>query len=368
MNKLKLLIVEDDKDFRDSYEKQIKLFNLDHKEFEIEAKYAENIEEAKTSLKSGQIDAAVIDLKLGNTDVDYKGNELVDIIKTNLRFPVFVVTANPEKIEEEKQNENGLFKIRIKGSEEGNFTAILQEFKKIHLTGITKILGKSGQIENYLNTIFWNHLSSSMDLWINDSSRDETQKEKSLLRYTLLHMQEYIDEEIEKYHPSEFHIIAPIKKEIFTGDIITLEGNRYVILTPSCDIVLRKDGTRNTDFILLCRIRDLKDIVKNYETLNAATSENNENRKRLINFIENKNQKYHFIPKSKSINAGLIDFQEKITIPEKVVTEMLKSKKMERISTISMPFLKDIISRYSNYYARQGSPDFNSNEIYGSLF
>ena len=41
---------------------------------------------------------------------------------------------------------------------------------------------------------------------------------------------------------------------------------------------------------------------------------------------------------------------------------------MERIATISIPFLKDIISRHSNYFSRQGSPDFNVGEIYKGLF
>ena len=207
-----------------------------------------------------------------------------------------------------------------------------------------------------------------MDLWINDTSRTPKEKENSLLRYTLLHMQEHIDEELEKYHPSEFYITKPIKKNLFTGDIIELEKSRFLVLTPSCDIVLRPDGKRNADFILFCKIKPLESVVKNYELLKHDTSPKNGNRSRITSFFENKNQKYHFIPKTESMEPGLIDFQDKLTIPDSEVNALLESKKIERIATVSQPFLKDIISRYSNYYSRQGSPDFDTDELYRSIF
>src|SRR5690606_16415599 len=131
------------------------------------------------------------------------------------------------------------------------------------------------------NSIFWNHMSNSMDLWINDNSRTPQEKENSLLRYTLLHMQEYIDEELEKYHPSEFYITKPIKKNLFTGDIVELDKTRYIILTPSCDIVLR-DGKRSADFILFCKIKTLSDLVENFNLLQHDTSPNNKNRERIV--------------------------------------------------------------------------------------
>lgn len=371
MNKLNLLIVEDDKDFRDSYEKQIKLFNLDHKEnFEIIAKYAENELDAKTALKSGQIDAAIIDLKLSNTDVDYKGNELVDIIKANLRFPVFIVTANPEKIEEEKQNQNDLFKIRIKGSDEGNFTLILEEFKKIHLTGITKILGKSGQIEGHLNTIFWNHLSNSMGVWIDDTTRTPDQKQKALLRYTLLHIQEHLElteeSNFEDYHPAEIYITPTVKPNVFTGDIVVEKqtGINYIVLTPSCD--LAHNG--KTEVVLLVQIKNKNTgEIKRLKTIinNPAESTGNKKsaEKELKKLISNsQSSKFHFLPDYKNIEAGLIDFQLLKSVPKELILV-----EYDRIASVNSTFTKDIVARFSYYYSRQGSPDFNVEEIYKSL-
>ena len=181
-------------------------------------------------------------------------------------------------------------------------------------------------------------------------------------------MQEYIDEELEKYHPNEFYISKPVKKNIFTGDIINYDSSRYIVLTPSCDIVLRENDLRNAERILFCKIKSLNETVKNFNQLNKDTGKTNDDRKRLYGYIKNSKQNYHFIPKGSSVEAGLIDFQDKLTISDSIVREKLLNKEIVRIATVSQPFLKEIISRYSNYYARQGSPDFNIEEVYDLLF
>jgi hypothetical protein len=359
---MKLLIVENEPEQVQLYLDVIESYNKTS-EVQIEAEPFYNLEDAKEALNNGIYDAAIVDLKLTENTAELQGMEIVNSIIDKLRFPVFIVSGSIGQID---SPESALFKKRLR---DGDFKEILKEIEKIYNTGITKILNNKGTIEEYLNNIFWNHLSNSMENWIDDDSRSPEQKQKSLLRYTLMHMQEYIDEDIEKYHPSEFYIIEPIKSNIFTGDIITFEGNRYIVLTPSCDIVLRQDKTRNTKKILFCKIQKLSDIIDNYSNLTMQTGESNSTKKNLTNYIKNNSkQNFHFIPKNNLIEAGLIDFQDKLTIAENEVNDLIKNKIIVRNATVSMPFLKDIISRYSNYYSRQGSPDFNSDEIYSSLF
>ena len=370
MNELKLFIVEDDEEFRNSYSKQIKIFNLEQQDLVVIESFAKDLKEANEMLSTNLvIDAAIIDLKLGNEDVTYDGTKIVDLIRDNLRFPAFVLTANPEMIEKEKGNENDLFKIKVKGTEEAVFLTILEELKKIHLTGITKILGKSGQIEKYLNKIFWEHLTTSIEIWSLDDSRTADQKEKSLLRYTLSHIQEHLEiteeSNFEHYHPAEIYITPTIKPNLFTGDIVTdKENNRYIVLTPSCDLAQAKAKD-----ILLVQIEDenssliseKRNVIKNSNsaTENIIKAEND--LKGLIN--NNFSNKYHFIPKYKNLNAGLINFQKINSIRVKDFNGNYK-----RIASINSSFTKDIVARFSYYYSRQGSPDFNLDEIYKSLF
>lgn len=367
---LKLLIVEDDNDFIKSYERQIKLFNREEEDIVIQQTIVSNVEDATDVLLENEIEAAVVDLKLGTEDIEYSGNTVIGLIKSNQRFPAFILTANPEKIEEEKGNENDFYKVKVKGSEEGNFTAILNELKAIHLTGITDILGKSGKIEQQLSEIFWKHLSNSINIWMRDDVRTPEQKEQSLLRYTLLHVQEYLElseeSSFDNYHPAEAYITPPIKPNIFTGDIVKEKKSEsmFIVLTPSCDlaqckakdIMLVQIESNSTGLI-----NEKKNIIKKGKAKAELIEEAENTLGRLLhNAYSNK---YHFLPQYNEIEGGLINFQKAKSVKVKSVVE-----EYERIASLNSHFTKDVVARFSYYYSRQGSPDFDTKEIYEALF
>lgn len=367
MANINILIVENNKNDIQAYQDTIKTINmkLDGSHI-IKETIKTNEEEGLKALENNEWSAAFIDLKLSSEDIlaAQEGNNIVNNIYSKRRFPVYIVTNTPGDVDPDFVQSDFL---KIETKDGIDYYEVFDDIIRIQETGILKIIGKQGQIETYLDKIFWENLSNSINLWSKDDSRNSEQKEKSLLRYTILHMLEYLDED--NYHPSEFYITKPIKETIYTGDIVEYDGVRYIVLTPSCDIVLRQDGNRNTKKILFCKIKDLSSEVKNFSLLTSETGKTNDNRKRLDRFVKNKSGgNYHFIPKHGEIEAGLVDFQDKTTVGVEVVEAKLKSGECIRLATVSMPFLKDIISRYSNYYARQGSPDFDTDEIFSSLF
>jgi len=64
---------------------------------------------------------------------------------------------------------------------------------------------------------------------------------------------------------------------------------------------------------------------------------------------------YHFLPQTASFEGGVIDFRKIETYKP---TEFY-SKFQSPIVQICMAFIKDIVARFSSYYARQGQPDFD---------
>lgn len=371
MNELKLLIVEDDPGAIKTYQRAIKAFNIERKlshgsDIQITEFPINNKEDAISELRNSQniFDAAIVDLDLlGHGGYDSSGNDVIREIKSNLRFPVFVITGTPQHIDADLKEQSSLFKLLTRG-EEGDY---LTEIVKIYQTGITQILNKKGIVENYISEIFWKHLSNSLNLWVDDKSRTPEEKEKSLLRYTLLHMLEYLDEE--NTHPSEFYITEPVKQQLSTGDLISFDGLRYVVLTPSCDFVTRDDGSRNVNKAFLLRIKCLAEQFPHYDSAQELGEVSKRLKGKLENIIGNNSKPYfHFIPKHNNIEAGLIDFQDKRSIEIEEIEERISTSEIIRIATISLPFLKDLIERYSSYYSRQGSPDFDTNEILSSLF
>jgi hypothetical protein len=83
-------------------------------------------------------------------------------------------------------------------------------------------------------------------------------------------------------------------------------------------------------------------------------------RNKIAKYVNNLNARFHYLPPFESNNGFTIDFQDVTSIPF--------SSELERVATISSPFIKDIISRFSNYYSRQGQPTFNQEAIVDELF
>lgn len=367
MKELKLLIVEDDDKVLKSYERNIKSYNIEAK-VKVFPIVIKGKDEAQAFLSNAEnvIDAAIVDLDLvGSGGQDKSGNEVIRTIKNNLRFPVYVISGTPQNVDVDLKDESVFFKIKTRG-EEGDYIA---DFVKIYDTGITQILNRKGDIEKYLNKIFWDHLSNSLDSWISDDSRSPETKQKTLLRYTLSHLQEYLEiteeSNFENFHPSEIYITPPIKTFIFTGDIIKnkKDNRHFIVLTPSCDLAQAKAKK-----LLLSEIenpnsgilQDKVSILKKGKAKPQVLKESEETLGRLIhNAFSNK---YHFLPKYRSINGGLINFQ-KIT---SITLEEFESD-FEIVASLNSSFSKDIVARFSYYYSRQGSPDFDTKEIFDSL-
>ena len=368
LNKFKLLIVEDDVSVVQTYERSVRLFNHQQNISTEEIKYEFSIDVAinkseaidKINNIENSFDGAIIDLDLeGRGGEDSSGLEVIKHIKDNERFPVFINSGTTHQLSDEDDiAQNDLYKIFIRGEDEFNF---IEEFLKIHSTGITDILNRTGKIEEFINTIYWKHLSTSLLPWIEDSVRTEEDKKQSLIRYCIMHLQEYLDistvenNSFSDYFPAEFFITGPIKPNLFTGDIIECGSQLFVVMTPACDL-----GNFKAERVLCLEVNPLNNIDSKFD--NDPMSKNEKGI--LKKYLENKNDRYHFIPslyfKRKKYEAGLLDFQNQTSLSFEEITDDIK---FERIATISQPFLKDLIARYSRYYTRQGAPNISSKQL-----
>lgn len=127
---------------------------------------------------------------------------------------------------------------------------------------------------------------------------------------------------------------------------------------------------RNAEKFLIARMI----LFKNFKYINSKgenkgkfvellkNPKNEQERKNTINTLEthikNNKERYHFLPSYKDIPAGFIDFQTLKSLTEDEIRE-----NYDRVATISPLFMRDIIARFSRYYARQGQPDLDIEKI-----
>lgn len=356
MDNLQLLIVEDEEKQRKMYSDQINFYNKSS-EIKIDFSLIDDLNSGLEEINKKFFDAAIIDLKLSKSEDMPEGNIIIKQIQENKRFPVIVISGFIEDLDD-RIIENALLKKYDRAN--CDIQNILKDIVSVYNTGITKILGGKGEIEKYLNEIFWKHISGNFE-----SYYDIEDSEKVLLRQISYHLSEYLDNTPEKYNSFEMYIIPPIKSEICTGDILQKSDQFYIVLNPSCDLVIRSYENnipkRNSDRLLISKINRLKDLNE-FSSFVFDTSLGKDKKEIIKKYISNsKRERYHFLPSNKIFSDMIIDFQSL----ENISFEEVKT--YERIAAITGPFIKDIVARFSQYYSRQGQPDFDVDRILNSI-
>ncbi len=338
---MKILLVEDDEDSVIVFNDSVKIFQL-RNDLIINTVVASDVNDALNKIDR-DFDGAIIDIKLGNDDGG--GNSVIDAIHGKHRIPIAVHTGTPSELEHRKPEYIGLY---VRG--ECSYEDILNDLMSVYKTGLTKILGGKGIFEDALDKVFWEHLPHVISYW-EKSELDSSVKEKQLLRYTLTHIQELLslsdDGNDDKRNSAEVYIFPPIKDSVSEGFIVRSNDDNTlnVVLTPACDI-----SQNRADFIQLALA---KNLLEEKTILNKGTIDNRKNA--IKNFVDNnKGGRFHFLPSFKDIPPSLIDFQNFQSVPREDF-----DKNYVCICSISSPFYKDVVSRFASYYARQGSPDFD---------
>ena len=378
---MKLLIVEDEKYQMNSYRDTIDIHNRkqDNDNRRIEPVLCTDINKALEKIDK-PFDCAIVDLDL-NGDSSAGKRAIEKIQKLNLRLPIIVLTGVPSLVDSEIK-EICLY-VLTKSDEKGYFEKILNKLLDIHSTGITRIIGGQGEIERLLNRVTKHSILPNIYMWVErakKASEDRKQKiENALLRYTLSHLIQQIDDENEEAFPEEFYIVPvptsdKLSNEIKydplkTGRIVSKDDQYYVVMSPACDLAIYPTKKNyKTDRILLIEIEDGNKVKE-------------ETKSSIKDLRKNKHSNYyHWLPSisskydtskygNKDFDLGFIDFKGGYMNFRKISTHahdefpntfdkpngkgFFKKTKLQ----IAPPFIKDIVSRFSSYYARQGQPD-----------
>ena len=242
------------------------------------------------------------------------------------------------------------------------YDELLNNLLEVYKTGITKILGGRGHIEQAMQRVFWNNIIPQLNTW-KSHAKEGKQTEKALLRFTINHLMELLEEDGEFCFTEEMFIAPPVSSGVKTGSIVKRKDieQYYIILSPACDLAIRQCGTCNTDRYLLCKIEDFEEI-KNHVL--SGTSGQKERVNRLSRLLANNlNNYYHWLPKGHEFPGGIINLRNCMAITKDDFNASFDSPKIQ----VSKHFIKDIVSRYSAYYARQGQPDFDCKNIANTM-
>ena len=347
MSAFRLLIVEDNEQDLATCRDTVARYT-DENGREVELVECKSVEEAFEKLDN-TFDGAIIDLSLA--DQSDGGNQVLSRIEElHFRIPVAILTGTPVTADSDLAY-IGVFK---KGDRGAGYDDLLDRFWGIHNTGLTRIMGGRGIIEETLNKVFRKNLLPQLDKWVEYGEKNSSRTEKALLRHALNHLLQLLDDNGECCFPEEFYLAPPLADKIWTGSIVKEKssGQMFVVMNPACDLVIRNDGKHNTDRILIVEIDSQKSLFPNHPSTGLSKNNKKDLEKAYRN---NKSAYYHWLPRIDTFEGGFLNFRKLSSLS---LDEFNKRFEMPDVQ-ISPFFVKDMVARFSAYYARQGQPDID---------
>lgn len=347
MNVFRLLIVEDDDQDLATCRDTIVRYR-DEKQRDVELVECRSIEEFR-SKRDNSIDGAIIDLKLAAQGDE--GNQVIrEIEESHFRIPVAVLTGTPDAADHDFAY-IGVFR---KGDQGAGYADLLDRFWGIHNTGLTRIMGGRGIIEETLSKVFRQNLLPQKDKWVKYAEADSSRTEKALLRHALSHLLQLLDDDGDRCFPEEVYLAPPLTEKIRTGSIVKEKTSkqRFVVMNPACDLVIRDNGKCNTERILIVEIDPQTSLFPGHSDTGLTNSQKKDLEKAFKN---NKSTYYHWLPKTDFFEGGFLNFRKLSTLSSEKFREGFEAPTVQ----VSPSFVKDMLARFSAYYARQGQPDID---------
>jgi CheY-like chemotaxis protein len=328
-------------------------------EIKMNVEYLQDYSTAISKLNDGDYDIAIFDLFKGTPSEENPerfGEDLLKDLQKTCFIPVIFFTGLIKPVENLQSNI-----IKVVRKSEG-VPALKSEIKNIL---DTKIINVKRSINHYvkenIRQYFWEFVQPA---WENLKNYDDISLGYLLVRrlansLTKENVIEFLDDPKIKpdfAYPMEYYVYPPVVKEYESGDILKFEGDYYVILTPSCDFVKRKNGRIRAEQVLLvkCKLLSETQEFKHY-LADKANPAKTDNIKKLIE--SRKGDRYFFIPKAPFIENSVLDFQELRIINH---AQLADTKK---IACLDSPYNQSMQSSFIRYYNRIGTPDIDADFI-----
>lgn len=359
-----VLCVEDDPSLIDAFNNSIS--DLKDSGIDINGVAVKTRDEALEFVGDNNLIGVIVDLNLGDDGVTSGVIFIEELAKNFNKIPIAIYSGTVADLNAANDKILSSLCIKIYIKDDTSYDEIIQRFIKISNTGISKVLGDKGIIEKILFDIFQRKILPDIDSWI--EYKNEQDLIEPFTRHAINYMRHIIDEMHEDYLSIEFYlkpeIIGSNENIIKTGEIYTDNSQQhYFVITPACDLANNK-----TDYIQLIPIIQKSDyintqkgfIVENtkYDLAIDLTACTGQQKNSLKNCFENKNPNMHYFPNVSGVfEGGFINFRNIQSIKIEHLREY--KKKLQ----VSSDFVKDIVARFSAYYARQGQPELIDKKI-----
>lgn len=370
---LKLLYIEDDKENRDYLVKLLDNEPLCNFNVDIEA--VDTFDHAIDKINSKPYHIIILDIYKGDpfNGGERSGLQILKQIQSKCFIPVIFYSGNTKDVQDLKSQIVGVVRKGDEGVD--GLKLEIERLIKFNLPFIKENIHAC--LEEELKNYFWEIIHAQRNKFrpgINDFSLGYLMLRKFSSSLSQDKISEILGDNSlnkEKVHPMQFYIYPTNLGEYECGEILEKDKEVFVILTPSCDFILREKSRKVNGVDLKEKSRKVGDVLLAKTTLLSETKEyekyqskkdGRDEKKNLIRLIESaKGDRFFFLPQTPFIENRIIDFQSK---------EMVKYDDLvnyTRVAKLDSPYAESMISSFIRYYNRIGYPDIDSELILKAL-
>ena len=370
-----LLFVDDDPDFCDLVKEYLEGENVGSPNEQMSVKTLTDFDEALEALERHRFDLLILDVRLGSPYSEPKaeeaGTKTLEEIKQRRFVPVIFYTALPNLV---KHLETSVIQV----VEKEEITDLLAAIKNIFDTPLPTV---NRALIRHLETVqrgyMWDFVAKHGADLIDTS--DRTALAYLLARRLAMYLsgpgirqlaQDLGDStEISvvgnKVHPMQYYVMPPVETSPLTGDLYqgNIEGQDgyWVLLTPSCDLVTGREKAKwvlMAPCVLLTEEQEYQDWDNNFSQAKQ---------KKLTSLLSNNRsnghqpERFYFLPGALDLPDLVVDFQQLVTLPREQMEDL------ERLASLDSPFAEAVLTRFSRYFGRLGTPDLDIDFILNKL-
>jgi CheY-like chemotaxis protein len=332
-------------------------------ECEVESNFANAIER----LKRERFDLVTLDLH-GPKDVApqedaefglQQGEMVLKALRGTRFIPVIFITGYADKI---SKLASAVVKVVKKGDDE--LTQVRTSASELYATGLPELMRSVDELER---KYMWETVA---DQWGGFSGESDISELSQLLaRRLAAHLAAEVTGVQKGSRAIEYYVYPALDNDVAAGNIYAIDGFRWVVVTPACDLAVQPDGRRKADTVILARAADLTtdDRHKAWKASKWVTGDatNNAAQKahdKLVRLMkDNDGDRWRFLPGTFFIPDLVVDFQHLWHVSFAYLEERRAECRLDS------PFRQEFLLKFSRYYGRLGTPDLDTGAVLARL-
>lgn len=342
---IRTLFIDDDSRNHDLWKEAIEEHNADSDKFgfTIVYEWSKSAEEAESKLEINRYDVAVVDLRLRGDGVvisaDEDGNHIVKSILSKQAMGVVIFSGQAKDAADFQCGQ-----IRV--IDRGDGVHAVLEWIRAQFQILTSLKSVKRNFEEQAARIFFTSIWPRWQSWASSIKEDDLLT-KLLSRHVIAHAHDaMLLVDGTQVHPEETYFAPPINLSINTGDLLLLNNNVWIIVTPRCDMA----HPRKVSKIVLAKCKDISDKW-------TAAQKSIDGKKKLSQHEQSPKQ--HFLPAltkpdGNTLGPWMAQFHDLETISSEDAHTSLPAL---RFASLAPQFIPSLSERFGAYFSRIGTPD-----------